>query len=70
MYAYDTGKTEAVHMPLLSVAVSADIHATIETVALCSDAEGRVSFNILRGGVISVIEMMTRKVRGRKRPAC
>lgn len=63
MWAHDTGQMEAIHLPLLSVEDVSDIHSTIETVANCSNGEGRITFNILKGGIISAIDMMVRKIR-------
>ena len=60
MWATDTGETQAVHLPNLSVKKMQEIDAACGKVKSESHAEGRVSMNILKNGLISVMEVMIR----------
>lgn len=58
-------------MSHLSVELAKDIDATIGTIATCPTGEGHVLMKILKGGGVSVIEMMIRKFRPQKKhPSC
>lgn len=69
MQCSETGSQVIVRLEHLKLDVARDIDSTIGAVATCSDAEGSVFFKILKGGGIGVIEMMTRKIRAKKRIA-
>jgi hypothetical protein len=69
MQCSETGSQEVVRLPYLKLTDAKDINDAIGDVAERSHAEGRVSFNILRGGFISVLEVMIRKINRRERAA-